>query len=147
MGWKLQVSLLVLGGAMAFAADANELRMKVLGRGAFSGIQEAKQLVITNQIQWAEIWQKHSVQNKEPKKPAPEVDFSKQSVLFVALGQKRTGGYSVGITDVQKKDGKTEVIVQTTSPKPGGFQIQALTAPFVAVAVPRIEGPVEFKIE
>jgi hypothetical protein len=146
MGWKLQICLLLCGAAVAFAAEGNDARIKVIAKGAFSGIQEPKQLVISNQTQFAEIWQKHNARN-EPKKPAPAIDFSKESVLFVSLGQKRTGGYAVQVSDVQKKDGQTEIIVQTTSPKAGAMQIQALTAPFAIVAVPKIEGPVKFKVQ
>jgi len=146
MGWKLQICLLLCGTALAFAAGGSETQIKVIAKGAFSGIQEPKQLVISNQTQFAEIWQKHNVR-AEPKKPAPEIDFSKESVIFVSLGQKRTGGYAVQVSDVQKKDGKIEVVVQTTSPKPGGMQIQTLTAPFTIVAVPKIEAPVEFKVQ
>src|SRR4051812_8691506 len=113
MGWKLQVCLLLCGSAILFAEDASSGRFKVIAKGALSGIQEPKQLLITNATQWAEIWQKHSVRN-EPKPPLPEIDFSKQSVLFVALGQKRTGGYAVAITDLQKKGEKTEVTLQAT---------------------------------
>ena len=35
----------------------------------------------------------------------------------------------------------------TRSPKPGGFQLQALSAPFHIVAVPKIEGEVKFTVE
>lgn len=146
MGRKLQLCLLLLGGGILFAADGEGTRMKVIAKGAFSGIQEPKQIVVTNQTQWAEIWQKHNVRN-EPKTPPPEIDFSKQSILFISLGQKRTGGYGVEINDIQKKEGKTEILIQTTSPKPGGFQLQALSAPFVIVATAKIEGPVEFKVK
>jgi hypothetical protein len=141
MGWKIVIALL-LAAVTSSAEDTN--RLKTLGKGAFSGIQEAVQVVVTNQTQWAELWQKHTAQ-KTPKPPPPEVDFSKETILFVASGKKTTGGYSVEISDVRRAEGKTEVVVTSKEPKPGGFNIQALTAPFHIVAVPRIEGEVKFK--
>jgi hypothetical protein len=154
MGWKQLTCLVALTLANVVAADTNAhshvvkpaggTNVKVIAKGAFSGIQEPKQIVVTNATQWAELWQKHSVK-REPKPQAPEIDFSKQTVLFVSLGEKRTGGYGVEIADVKKDNGKTEVTVKTKSPKPGGFQIQAITAPFVIVAIPKVEGEVQFK--
>lgn len=142
----VQVCAVLLLTATLFAAETNQPAIKVIAKGAFSGIQEAKQIVITNQTQWAEVWQKHNLRN-EPKRPAPEIDFKKQTVLFVTLGQKRTGGYSIDIVDVSPKDGKTEVLLRTGAPKPGSMSLQALTAPFAIVAVPKIEGEVAFKTE
>jgi hypothetical protein len=154
MGWKQLICLMALSFVNIAAADTNahshavktaEAKdVKVIAKGAFSGIQEPKQIVVTNATQWAELWQKHSVK-REPKPQPPEIDFSKQTVLFVSLGEKHTGGYGVEIADVKKENGKTEVTVKTKSPKPGGFQIQAITAPFVIVAIPKVEGEVQFK--
>lgn len=118
----------------------------MMAKGNFSGIQEPAQMVVTNATQWAEIWAKHSAQ-KRPAEPVPEIDFEKETVLFVALGQKRTGGYAVEIAEVKRMEGKVEVLVKTRKPKPGGFQLQALTAPFHAVAVPKISGAVKFNLQ
>lgn len=117
--------------------------MRTIGKGAFSGIQETMEVVITNQTQWADIWNKHSAR-KTPVDAPPEVDFQKESVIFVALGQKRTGGYAVEIAGLQRANDKTEIMVKTRAPKPGGFQLQALSAPFHIVVVPKIDGTVKF---
>lgn len=129
--------------AQAEAADRPKLR--TIARGAFSGIQEPKQLVVTNSVQWTKLWNEHSALQK-PAKPAPEVDFEKETVLFVSLGQKRSGGYSVEIVGTKETDGKVEVQLRTREPKKGGFQLQAITSPFHIVAVPKIDAPVKFRI-
>lgn len=126
------------------AADSPKIRN--IAKGGFSGIQQETEVVVTNSTQWADLWKKHSAR-KVPAAPAPEIDFDKESVLFVALGQKRSGGYAVEIADLKKVAEKTEVLVKTRAPRPGGMQIQALTAPFHIVAVPKISGPVKFKLE
>jgi hypothetical protein len=151
--WKGIVILLVmLGLTEARAAErpvshgSSTNEMKVIAKGAFSGIQTPKQLAITNETQWAEVWREH-ISRREPKPEPPKIDFSKQTVLFVGLGEKRTGGYGVEIGGIQREKDKTIVTVKTRKPKPGGFQIQAITAPFIIAAVPRIEGKAEFKVE
>ena len=121
-------------------------KIRTLAKGAFSGFQKETYLVVTNQTQWAEVWKKNSAQ-QTPAKPLPKVDFEKETVLLAAAGQKQTGGHSIEIVRIDEIADKTAVIIKVTAPRPGGFSIQALTAPFHIVAVPRIKGPVLFKRE
>jgi hypothetical protein len=127
-------------------ADEQPRAMRTIAKGGFSGIQEPIQLVVTNATQWKEIWQKHSAREKPLKAPL-EFDFEKETLLFVSLGKKPTGGHSVQITDFRQSDEKAEVTVQVRGPKPGAIQLQALTAPFHIVAVPKVTGPVKFTID
>ena len=121
-------------------------KMRIIAKGAFSGYQQPAHLVITNETQWAEVWKKHSVQEK-PARPLPKVDFEKETVLFIAAGQKTTGGYSVEISRVADIAGQTAVFLKTRTPKPGGIQLQSLTAPFHIVAIPKVKGPLMFTSE
>jgi hypothetical protein len=82
-----------------------------------------------------------------PAEPAPQVDFDKESILFVAAGQKRSGGHRIEIAELKQVEGKVEVLVKIQGPKPGGIQLQALTAPFHIVAVPKVSGPVKFNLQ
>ncbi|MGZ8940379.1 MAG: protease complex subunit PrcB family protein [Limisphaerales bacterium] len=120
--------------------------MRTIAQGNFSGVQTAMQLVVTNSSQWEKLWREHSAQ-RIPAEPAPEINFEKETVFFVAAGRKRSGGHQIEIAKINPREGETEVIVKSRSPKPGGIQIQALTAPFHVVAVPKIQGNVKFKIE
>jgi hypothetical protein len=142
MGWKSALGVIVLSLA-AFGQEA--IKMKSLEKGAFSGIQESRQVVITNQPEWVELWRQHTAQ-KIPPPPPPEIDFAKESVLFVSAGRKNTGGYAIEITGLKAAGKATEVTVATREPKPGGFNIQALTAPYHIVVVPKLEGDVKFQV-
>jgi hypothetical protein len=142
MGWKLAIGVIFLFASVSFAEETN--RLKTLEKGHFSGIQEALRLVITNKTQWEELWGRHNAQ-KIPKPAAPEIDFTKESLVFVSSGRKRTGGYSIEISEVRRSADKTEVLVTEKEPKPGGFNIQALTAPFHIVQVPKLEGEIKFR--
>lgn len=128
------------------ANGADDGKLRTIAKGAFSGVQEQTFQVITNDAQWKDIWRKHSAL-KKPVTAAPEIDFDKESVVFAALGQKRTGGYAIEVVRVETAGAKTEVLLRTRAPAPGGFQLQALSAPFHIVAVPKISNPVEFKVE
>jgi len=139
MGWKFAIGVLLIG-MTSFAQS-----FKTIEKGAFGGVDKPLQVVVTNQTQWAELWDKHSAR-KLPKPPPPEIDFKKESIIFVSMGQKNTGGYTIEISDIRRSGGKTEILVNTKEPKEGGLTIQALTAPFHIVAVPKIEGEVKFTV-
>jgi PrcB C-terminal len=117
-------------------AWAEPLPIRTLVKGAFSGIQEPKQEVIRDKATWEKTWAKHSASSKSAGK-MPEVDFSKEMVIFVTMGRKNTGGYSIQVTKVEPMGDKLRITVSRTAPPAGAMTIQALTAPFQIVAVPK----------
>jgi hypothetical protein len=60
------------------------------------------------------------------------------------MGTKRTGGYTIKIVRVEPTGKSLKVFVKQSSPPPGSLSIQALTAPFHFVAVPRSDLKPEF---
>ena len=124
---------------------AEPLKLRTIAQGNFSGVHELTQIVVTNSAQWQELWAKHSAQ-RTPAEKAPEVDFDKETVIFAALGRRNAGGHKIEITEIKPAGGEFEVIVNIRGPKPGGIQIQALTAPFHIAAVPKLASPVKFSL-
>ncbi len=76
------------------------------------------------------------------------VDFNTQSVVLIALGEQKTGGYWVKITGIQPGD-NGDAYVQATVNKPakGDMTTQALTYPFAAIVTGKITGNVIPEIE
>jgi len=146
MHWMLALLACAAILAVAEAADPAQPEIKTIAKGAFSGIQKAAQIVVTNQTQWAELWREHTI-GKEPRPAAPEIDFAKETVIFAALGRKTSGGHSIEVTALRPAAGKTEIILRIRQPKPGGMNLQALTAPYHLARVPKITNEFAFKIE
>jgi hypothetical protein len=140
----LSVSLTaaVLLGCLS-SVRADSLPLRVLAKGAFSGIQEPSQQVIKDKSALEMAWAKHSSGGRGTGK-LPEVDFTKEMVILVAMGRKNTGGYAIQVTKVEPVGDKLQISVQRTSPKPGSMAIQALTSPFQVVAVPKSDLTPEF---
>lgn len=66
------------------------------------------------------------------------IDWLQQKALVVSVGSRPTGGYSVRVLGVRKIGGARAVVdALETRPPYGSFVSQALTSPFVIVAVPR----------
>jgi hypothetical protein len=134
-------AMLVVGCASDTWADP--LPIRTLVKGAFSGIQEPKQEVIRDKTTWERTWTKHSASSKSAGK-MPEIDFSKEMVIFVSLGRKNSGGYSIQVTKAEPMGDKLQITVSRTAPPAGAMTIQALTAPFQIVAVPKSDLSPEF---
>lgn len=124
------------------ASGAQPPPMRSLKKGAFSGIHEPRQEVVKSADAWEKLWKQHNTAGASDKIPA--VDFSKEMVVVATMGTKRTGGYSIEIVDVDANDKTLKISVKKTSPPPDAMTIQALTAPFHFVAVPKSKLKPEF---
>jgi hypothetical protein len=129
----------------AAADGAQTLPIRSLKKGAFSGIREVKQEVIKNAEAWEKLWKQHTTAAGGADN-IPAVDFSKEMVVAVTMGSKRTGGYAIEIVAAEAQDKALKISVKKSSPPPDAMTIQALTAPFHFVAVPKSDLKPEFVI-
>jgi hypothetical protein len=140
-------SLIMLGlFACVTANGESSLSIRSLAKGGFSGIREPKQEAIRDTLAWEKFWKQHSVSGSSADR-IPAVDFTKEMVIAVTMGVKRTGGYAIEIVRVEKTEKLLRIFVKETSPAPGALTIQALTAPFHFVAVPKTDLKPEFVVE
>lgn len=95
--------------------------------------------VLRTAEEWSAFW-------RQVERPAPQpFDATKQMAVVVALGEKRTGGFSVEIDSAQAADGNLVVTYREAAPDPSMMVTQALTAPWAAAIVPRSTLPVVFR--
>jgi hypothetical protein len=119
------------------------LPLRNLAKGAFSGIHEPKQEIIRDGSEWEKIWTKHSASARASGK-IPAVDFNKEMIVLVTMGRQKTGGYAIEVAKVETAGERLKIFVKRTSPPPGAMAIQALTAPFHFVTVPKLDLKPEF---
>ena len=124
-------------------ANDRSLLIRSLAKGALSGIKEAKQEVIRDAAAWERFRKQHSISEQSAER-IPPVDFSKEMIVAATMGTKRTGGYTIEIVRVEPTEKSLKIFVKRTSPPPGALTIQALTAPFHFVAVPKSDLKPEF---
>lgn len=68
----------------------------------------------------------------------PEVDWTREAVLVVDMGEQRTGGYRVTVADVGRNQaGEVELKLDLQKPGPGSFVAQVITHPYAVARVPR----------
>lgn len=124
------MALMVLP-SFASAASAWD---KIAGQSA--GIKEKLCVVVRTQQEWGALWIKHN-HGRAAGKPA--VDFTKEMVVAVFLGERRSGGYKVEVKLMADPlEPKTRIVVFYREVPPAGasFAVQMVTQPYVMVKVP-----------
>jgi PrcB C-terminal len=109
-------------------------------KGSRSGIREPLQTVIRNRDDWNAFWKRHASTDTPPAL-APIVDFDRQMVVGIFLGEKSTGGYEVEIVRAERRDSSLYFYYREESPPPGAMVTQALTQPFHLVKIAKYQDP------
>jgi len=117
-------------------APTTRLSFQTIDKGSQSGVREPLQTVVRGPAEWKTLWQKHASIKLNPH-PAPAVDFSKDIVAGVFLGEKLTGGFDVEIVRIDQTGPALVIEYREKSPLPGSIVTQALTQPFHIVKVLR----------
>jgi hypothetical protein len=108
-----------------------------------SAISDNRRLVIRDTETWEAFWDEFTGL-QEPKPEAPAVDFATRMVIAGTMGQRTSGGFYISMEEVAELDATLYALVQETSPGARCAVTTALTAPAVAVSVPRHDGDVAF---
>jgi hypothetical protein len=110
--------------------------------GASSGIREPTRIVVRASREWLLVWARHA--GSIGAVQAPPVDFSREMVVGVFMGERETGGYQVEIIGVERTASVLRVLYVTREPEPGAILTQALTQPFHLVRLARDDAFVSF---
>lgn len=132
----LAASLLVgclEGGGPAPATGAVQVAMRDLDQGASSAIDEPVRRVVADDAAWAAFWAEHAA-DQIPAPAPPEVDFAKERVLAVVMGQKSSGCFGIAVTNVTR-DGPGVVHARVESFEGGPVCAAVLTSPYHFVAI------------
>ena len=96
--------------------------------GQSSGIREKRMLAVRSRQEWSELWAKHA----GVRAAVPDVDFSREMLVAVFLGEEQTGGHKVRVEVVPDPIDVSQVFVlySKVAPAKSGFQLQMICQPF-----------------
>jgi hypothetical protein len=77
--------------------------------------------------------------------PLPEIDFSREIVIVVALGVRPSGGYGIIVDGAYERDKQLKIVVRSISPGKGCIVTAALTQPVDIVRLPKTVRSVVFR--
>lgn len=108
-----------------------------------SQIRQSERLVIRDQTAWVAAWA--SLWPALAPIPAPpNVDFTREMIVFVALGERSTGGYSILVDSAGANAQGVTVWIGSTAPGARCVTTQAFTQPVDIARLPRVDAPVHF---
>lgn len=108
-----------------------------------SQLRQPERLVIRDQAAWVAAWS--SLWPAFAPIPAPpNVDFSREMIVFVALGERPTGGYSILVDSAAASARGVTVWIGTSSPGLHCVTTQAFTQPVDIARLPRTDATVRF---
>jgi hypothetical protein len=122
------------------------LSYKIIGQGNWSiyssrlGISNPSYKIFSDHHRWVSFW------SEEYKRPVPVVDFKKYFVIYITLGQKKTGGYSISLVEILQQTNKSngnriKIVLEIEEPGPGQGVDLGETNPYV---IAQIESPIFF---
>ena len=117
-----------------------------LHSGNNGDFKEETTQVISNNTEFEQVW-KQAYANFMIKDEMPEVDFEKNVVLLVAMGEKTSGGHTIKITHLTEVNNNSIANVIATSPGKGCMTTESITYPFQIVQIEKTNKPIEFKVE
>jgi protease stability complex PrcB-like protein len=107
---------------------------RTIEKGDQSNVEEARQVLVRTDAEWARLWQQHS-----PDRPRPAVDFAREMVVGIFMGSRPNAGFSTAVSSTTAGNGALIVRYTETLPKPGAITAQILTFPYHLVAIPRAD--------
>lgn len=133
--------------ACARLAVKPDASIRILGKGLHSGVKLQEYHDLHNAADFA-VWWHRTYATRGDVPALPDVDFSKQMVIAVFMGEKPHGGYSIAVTRVRTTADNYDVEITVTAPGPGCRTTQAFIEPYEFVAVPDSNGKfVNWKVQ
>jgi len=117
------------------------LRAEPYSFAYYSGLIEPQRLVVRDPAAWAEIWAA-IWKRQSPLPELPQVDFAREMLVVVALGERPTGGYDILVDSAVATPDRLEIWIRAIASRCG--VTQALTQPVDIARLPRSEAVVRF---
>ena len=124
-------------------AIEGEIAVKRLAYEDFTDFDNADRRVIRTNLEWANVWARLN-QFHDPKPALPAIDFSKEQIVFAALGTRPSTGYSIAVTGALGTGDGATVKIENRSPGSGCGGLTVITHP-VEVSKMSRTGPVVFE--
>lgn len=137
---------LLISNCTSIKTSSNDSTMKInfeqLVTETQGGFSTAKFLVIKEQNTTIEIYnQINSI--RTPGFEIPVIDYTKQMLLALFMGEKTSGGYAISVDHIVETSDKLTVFLKEITPN--GMAIMAITSPFCFVLVNKTDKEVIFE--
>jgi argonaute-like protein implicated in RNA metabolism and viral defense len=109
-----------------------------------SNFTEQKNITIESSEELQEIFATINATRK-PGISFPKIDFEKEALAFINIGETSTGGHSVAVTEIIETEAKLVIYYEGKSPKVGENATMVITTPFTMVKFMKVSKPIVFE--
>ncbi len=125
-------------------ANHSTFNFKSIDKNTHCGIQTSTQTIYSNKVDFERDWNLVWPNFEEPI-ALPKIDFTKETVVLVALGMRNNGGFQLKINSVSEET--SQIIVEYTeiTPNPKCSYSQAIVFPYEFISFVKTSKKVVFK--
>lgn len=116
-------------------ASPTTVQFREIARGQTSTVKERKNYFITSSAQLSELWKMAGRTDSRP-----TIDFTKDDVIAVFMGEEPTAGYTIGVKTIEDTQNRM-VTVSLTKPGISCANAEMITAPYHIIVVPKTDLP------
>ena len=121
----------------AYIPPAETLVWDILAEGSNAvGSEEAEYKIIKNSSSLLNVWNR-AYGNQLSVPPLPNVDFDKETIVAIFMGQKSTGGYALRLENIQIDENELFLDLQQIVPGEGAITTQAFSHPWMLIKILR----------
>ena len=120
------------------------ITFETLAEDFYGGMTDSKFIVIKEETTLNKIY-KLINKSKSPGIKIPIINFEKETVLVLFLGEKSSGGYSIAVEQILDENEKVTVKYKVTLPKLGEMVTTVMTQPYCIIKIPKTLKEVVFK--
>ncbi|MGV6831095.1 MAG: protease complex subunit PrcB family protein [bacterium] len=123
--------------------NSSEINFEIIAQHEIGGDYEASHKAIMSTEEFNKVFA-----DKEFSNSITSVDFNNQSIAYICLGEKTSGGYAVEVNKIIETVDKIEILYSTKGPKPTDFVTTVMTQPYCVIVFSNKENkPITFIIE
>jgi hypothetical protein len=106
---------------------------------------------IRTQADWQSLWESIEPRmsrdaDRHQPYPLPEIDFTRHTLIVIAMGREPSGGFMVAIDRILRLGSSVRVLAIATRPGSDCVVTDAFTYPITLALIPRTDSPITFEI-
>lgn len=134
----------VYSGCSTQGNDEKKLPMEIILDGTYSAVEDKREILLNNNEDFQKLMA-DVYKNLDQMPRIPVVDFNKNSVVAVFIGNRSNGGFMVAIDSITEGSKNLTVNITETTPGKNCMVTDAITRPFTLVKIPKTESKLVFK--
>jgi hypothetical protein len=139
------LALALVAGCASSPGVGGERGFRTLSRGYQTGLTGTEPRVARTAEQWVTLWGEHT-RPQIARPPAPPVDFSREMVVCIVLGDRPSSGFGVEVESASASPDQLTIVARETRPPEGSLMPAVMTRPYHMIATEQTAGRVALEL-